>query len=368
VKHPFHTTATFELRGPVGPYRARALIFRDPASLALLEEVERVAPTDVTVLLRGETGTGKELIARYLHERSARRDGPFVAVNCGALSHALLESELFGHERGAFTGALTSRAGFIEAASGGTLFLDEIGELPGPAQVHLLRVLQEREVTRVGSRVPTSVDVRVVAATHRNLGMEVAHDRFRRDLFYRLAVVSLYLAPLRERRGDIVPLARNFLQLHAQRLGLGALRLSEAAEAELASRAWPGNIRELENVVVRAILRREGTVVGLDALAGEERFDPVPPAAERAPTPSDGPGLERAIECLAEADRSDLLEIVEGTLYRTLYRRSDGNQLQIARTLGVSRDVVRARLMKYDLLAPRRRVRHGAVEQTRDDP
>jgi sigma-54 dependent transcriptional regulator len=204
--------------GSILSIRAKALLFHDPRSVALLEHVERIARSEASVLVIGETGTGKELIARHLHARSERR-GPFVAVNCGAFSETLIDAELFGHESGAFTGASHSRAGWFEAANGGTLFLDEIGDLPLALQVKLLRVLQERQVVRLGSRKPVALDVRLVAATNVDLRQAVEAQRFRADLYYRLNVAPVALPPLRERPGDILPLARHFVGVYAPRRG-----------------------------------------------------------------------------------------------------------------------------------------------------
>ena len=228
--------------------RAKALIFQHPKSLELLRQVELIAPTEAGVLIIGETGTGKELIARHIHTHSGRR-GPFVAVNCGAFSETLVEAELFGHEAGAFTGAQQARPGWFEAASGGTLFLDEVGDLPLAMQVKLLRVLQERQVVRLGSRKPVPVDVRLVAATNVNLEKAVQAGRFRLDLYYRLNVAPLNLPALRERRDDILPLVEYFIEHYRQRLGISAPKLSPEAAAQLVAYQWPGNIRELENVV-----------------------------------------------------------------------------------------------------------------------
>ncbi|MFZ4651968.1 MAG: sigma 54-interacting transcriptional regulator, partial [Rubrivivax sp.] len=226
---------------PAGPasalsIRAKAMLFEDPRSLRLLAEVERVARSEATVLMIGETGTGKELIARHIHRKSGRR-GPFLAVNCGAFSESLIDAELFGHEAGAFTGAATARAGWFEAADGGTLFLDEIGDLPLPLQVKLLRVLQERQVVRLGSRKAVPLDVRLVAATNIDLQRAVDAQRFRADLFWRLSVATLELPPLRERPGDVLPLARHFVGVYGPRLGLSDVVFSDAAQAAV-KRSW----------------------------------------------------------------------------------------------------------------------------------
>ncbi len=244
------------------PMRASVLVFEDPLSRALLERIQLIAPSGANALIVGETGTGKELIAGHIHALSPRAQEPFIAVNCGAFSENLVESELFGHERGAFTGAISSKPGWFEAAQGGTLFLDEIGDLPLALQVKLLRVLQERQVVRVGSRKPIDIDVRVVAATNVNLESAVNSGRFREDLYYRLNVASLHLAPLRDRPGDIPPLVAHFLRVYSERLGVKDIRVSAEALKLLAhGHSWPGNIRELENVIHHAILVRRGNVI-----------------------------------------------------------------------------------------------------------
>jgi DNA-binding NtrC family response regulator len=232
----------------------------DPAMARLAETVERVAPSNATVLLLGETGTGKEVIARALHFHSGRRDEPFVAVNCANLKGELLESELFGHERGAFTGADRARAGRVEAARGGTLFLDEIGELPPGLQAKLLRLLQEKEYERLGSDRTLRADVRVVAATHRDLAHAIRDGGFREDLYYRLKVISLTIPPLRERRADILPLAEWWLDKHAGEAGRQPPRLSHDVHQALLRYAWPGNVRELSNVMERCVLLAGDTV------------------------------------------------------------------------------------------------------------
>jgi formate hydrogenlyase transcriptional activator len=234
----------------------------------VLESVEQVAPADTTVLLTGETGTGKELIARAIHRRSSRSKGPLVTVHCAAIPNTLLASELFGHERGAFTGATERRKGRFEKANGGTLFLDEIGELPPEAQVLLLRVLQEREFERLGGGDPVQVNVRVIAATNRDLREEVRANRFRDDLYYRLNVFPIHMPPLRERREDIGPLSARLTAKHAARLGRTIERIDKQSLKLLESYEWPGNVRELENVLERAvILSRHGTLrIGHDFL------------------------------------------------------------------------------------------------------
>ena len=237
--------------------RAKALVFSDPLSEKLLEYIERIAPSEAPVLIGGETGTGKELVARHIHLLSGRR-GPFLAVNCGAISDQLAESELFGHEAGSFTGAVGKREGWFEAAHEGTLFLDEIGDLPLPLQVKLLRVLQEKEVVRIGSRKSIPVNVRLVAATNVDLDYAVSAGHFRRDLLYRINIVHVKLPTLRERTGDILPLAEHFLKTYSQRMGYKQPAFSANAIQLMLNYAWPGNIRELENVVHFALLVASG--------------------------------------------------------------------------------------------------------------
>jgi len=227
----------------------------------LFRRVEKVAATDISVLITGETGTGKELVATELHRRSPRAKGPFVAINCGAIPENLLESELFGHVRGAFTGAVANREGKFQAANGGTLFLDEIGEMPMPLQVKLLRVLEERRVTRIGEHSPKDIDIRVVAATNRDLVAEVRAGKFREDLYYRLNVVRLHLAPLRERGEDVVLLARYFLKRHGEEMGVHARGFADDAGRAIQLHLWPGNIRELENRIKKALIFAEGSEI-----------------------------------------------------------------------------------------------------------
>jgi sigma-54 dependent transcriptional regulator len=298
------------------------------------------------VLITGETGTGKELVARHLHALSPRAKNPFLAVNCGAFSETLVESELFGHERGSFTGANVARAGWFEAAVGGSLFLDEIGDLPLAMQVKLLRVLQERQVVRLGSRVPVAIDVRVIAATNVNLEDAVAAGRFREDLYYRLQVATLQVPPLRERRGDIYPLAQHFLRLYGERLGLQGPTLTEEAMELLVNRHfWPGNIRELENVIHHALLVcRENLVrpedLRLSTLSTRSSVASSDPEQE----------LHSALLALFEKDRPNLYATIEATVMKAAYEFCDRNQLQTARLLGISRNIVRARLIQCGVL------------------
>jgi two-component system response regulator PilR (NtrC family) len=257
--------------------RYEGLVGRSPAMRALYQMVEKVAPARTTVLITGESGTGKELVARALHGKSPRAAEPFVPVNCGAIPEGLIESELFGHVKGAFTGAQGARPGLFQAATGGTLFLDEVGELPVPLQVKLLRVIQERHVRAVGADEDEEVDVRLIAATNRDLAAEVAAGRFREDLYYRLNVIQLRVPPLRERREDVMLLAAHFLRRFEAEHGRERLDLSREAKKRLDAYDFPGNVRELENLIERAVTLSDGPEVTLDALPGPLR--PPAPAA-----------------------------------------------------------------------------------------
>ena len=327
--------------------RATAQVFQDPVSAALLERIRMVAPSDANVLIIGETGTGKELIARHVHELSQRNTGPFVAVNCGAFSESLVESELLGHEKGAFTGALTAKTGWFEAANGGTLFLDEIGDLPLSIQVKLLRVLQEREVVRLGSCKSTPIDVRVVTATNIRLQDAVAAGHFREDLFYRLHVAHLALPTLRERPGDILPLAQHFLAEYRRRLGYGATDLDASAASKLLTHTWPGNIRELENVIHHALLICQNDIISavhlhLSSLSiGRHSVK-----NESAPEISPQQALVNALHLLFEESDAQMFDRIEETVMRTAFEFCHRNQVQTAKLLGISRNIVRAHLIK----------------------
>src|SRR5471032_945551 len=329
--------------------RATVIVFKDPRSLELLNRIERLAPSEANALIMGETGTGKELVARHIHNLSRRSAEPFVAVNCGSFPESLVESELFGHEKGAFTGATSSKAGWFEAAKGGTLFLDEIGDLPLNMQVKLLRVLQEREVVRLGSRTAIPINVRLVAATNVNLADAVVAGHFREDLFYRLHVATIRLPPLRERPGDILPLAEFFLEEHCQRLGYNRASLSIEAERKLLEHSWPGNIRELENAIHHALLVCRNQRVApadlhlVDMRSAGIRQGEVPQQNHVVSGPVD---LEAALNALFERNIPDLYEHIEETIFRTAYRYCHGNQLQTGRLLNISRNIVRARLEK----------------------
>lgn len=332
---------------PTHSLRATAQVFQDERSVALLKRVRMVAPSDANVLIVGETGTGKELIARHVHDLSGRASRCFVAVNCGAFSESLIESELFGHEKGAFTGAVSAKAGWFEAANGGTLFLDEIGDLPLSIQVKLLRVLQEREVVRLGSRKSVRVDVRVVAATNVRLQDAVAAGHFREDLFYRLHVVHLELPTLRDRPGDILPLACHFIEEYRQRLGFGTMRLDAGAERKLAEYDWPGNIRELENVIHHALLVCRHDVLRAEHLhlsslnvrrRSRHAGSPAPATPQEA--------LKTVLLDLFNESHDRLFDTIEETVTRTAFEFCHRNQVQTAKLLGISRNVLRSRLIK----------------------
>jgi transcriptional regulator with PAS, ATPase and Fis domain len=282
-----------------------------PSMREVYRKLEKVAATDISVLITGETGTGKELVAREIHRRSARLDGPFVTINCGAIPENLIESELFGHVRGAFTGAVMDRPGKFHIADGGTLFLDEIGELPLNLQVKLLRVLQERVVMRVGSSRPEKVDIRIVAATNRDLEQMVKEGQFREDLYYRLNVVNLWLPPLRERGDDVLIIAKTLLSKYAEEFQSPVRGFNPAAIQALKKFHWPGNIRQLQNLIKKALVLCESKLLSPDDLD-------IGATAETGIMP-----LEKAKE---DFQRRYVLEVLE---------RNAGNRTQTARDLGV---------------------------------
>jgi DNA-binding NtrC family response regulator len=310
-------------------YAADQVIAESPRSRELLSLIRRVAPSRATVLVQGESGTGKELVARLLHYWSERVGRPFVAVNCKAFAEGVLESELFGHEKGAFTGATAARAGCFERASGGTLFLDEIGEISGDFQAKLLRVLQEGEVLRVGGTEARRVDVRVVAATNRQLKDEIAAGRFREDLFFRLNVIPIALVPLRERREDIVPLARHFLRRHAEQSGR-QVALAPEAEAALAVHGWRGNVRELENAIERGVVLARGDVITPEDLL----LDDAPAAAASA-------GGEGTLQ--ATLDQATAARI------HAALDAAHGQRTEAARALGIDRTTLYRLMKRYGL-------------------
>jgi len=314
------------------------LIGSGPAMRKVFETIQKVAETDLTVLVRGESGTGKELVAQALHHRSPRRDRPFVAVNCAAISRELVESELFGHEKGAFTGADARRVGRFEAADGGTIFLDEIGDMPLETQSKVLRVLQERSFERVGGTKTIEADVRVVAATHRDLEAEVKRGRFREDLYYRLRVVEIALPPLRQRPEDIAPLVERFLDQLATRLGRERCRMGVAALARLARHTWPGNVRELRNVIEQAAVLASREVIDEEDL----RLGAAPVAAEGAPPAAGG--------SFAEAKRRSTEAFERGYLLRAL-RANGGNVSRTAEAIGMVRQSLQQKIRELGLRA-----------------
>jgi Nif-specific regulatory protein len=315
------------------------------ASQALREALrlgKRVAGSTATVLLLGETGTGKELLARYIHENSKRADKPLIAVNCAALPETLLESELFGHEKGAFTGAVSQKAGRFELADGGTLFLDEIGDVPLSIQVKLLRVLQEKQFVRVGGTRTLACDVRILAATNRNLPAAIAAGRFRQDLYYRLNVFPIEMPPLRSRQEDIPLLVEHFAKRCSVNLGVPQPRVSAEAMSLLVMYAWPGNIRELQNVIERAVLLAEGEILPMHL--PPELASPAPTAPARSAVPASGAGL-------SPAGPPSLWGYEKALIVKAL-AENNWNQSRAARALGISRDNLRYRLKKFHIRKP----------------
>ncbi len=307
-----------------------------------------MAPTDSTVLIQGESGTGKELVARALHNLSRRAKAPLISVNCAAIPETLIESELFGHEKGAFTGATAGRAGLVEAADGGTLFLDEIGELPLEAQARLLRVLQEGEIRRVGSVQSQKVDVRLIAATHRDLKSLARNGQFREDLYYRLHVISLRLPALREREDDVQDIAQVFLARQCARMGREALSFSAEALKAIGHYHWPGNVRELENAIERAVILSEGSQIPLDLLGIDVELDEdfAPAHGEHAPAASNEPAEDLSLE--------DYFQ------HFVLEHQDHMTETELARKLGISRKCLWERRQRLGI--PRRK--SGASSDT----
>jgi two-component system response regulator FlrC len=306
------------------------IVTRNAPMLNRLERARRMAATDATLLLSGESGTGKEMVARAIHAWSPRAEAPFVALNCAAMPETLVEAELFGHERGAFTDARAARAGVIEQADGGTLFLDEIGEMPAAAQAKLLRVLQDRSVRRLGGTTTREVDVRFIAATNRSLTELVRERLFREDLYYRLAVMTVELPPLRERADDIAVLAEHFVRRFAADYGRPAPRLTPAALDRLAAHAWPGNVRELENTLHRAVIEAQGATIDVAHLA----LAPAP-AASADGAPADLAGRS--------------WDAVEKELILSTLARVGGNRRRAAELMGMAERTLRNRLREYRL-------------------
>ncbi|WP_370585629.1 aliphatic sulfonate ABC transporter substrate-binding protein [Pantoea sp. S61] len=333
----------------------------DPASLAFQSLLDKFAPTDATVLIVGETGTGKEVVARYLHHHSQRRHGPFLAVNCGALTESLAEAELFGHEKGAFTGATQAHPGWFESAQGGTLLLDEIGELSLSLQVKLLRVLQEREITRVGSRKPIKVDVRVIAATHVDLAQAIRERQFREDLYYRLNIAVVPLPPLRHRRDDIPLLAQHFLSLYARRLGRPVRRLSPDALEVLLEYSWPGNIRELENTLHNAVL-----------LSREETLTPthlrLTRYSEQGFSSAEESTLDNFLRQQLSTKPNQLFDRVIASLITHALEFTEHNQTQAAALLGISRHTLRTHLAHQGMIKGRRKTTSHVATASVNEP
>jgi two-component system response regulator AtoC len=326
----------------------KRIIGDSKAMRRLLEATQRIASRDVTVLVRGETGTGKELFAELLHVQSARASKPLVRFNCAALPAELADAELFGHVRGAFTGATASRSGFFSQADGGTLILDEVGELPPAIQAKLLRALQEGEIQPVGSGRIEKVNVRVVAATNRDLAADVKTGAFREDLYYRLAVVELVVPPLRDRKDDIAPLAHEFARRYADRFGLGAVSLEPALIDALTRADWPGNVRQLENTIARLAALSTGGAITL----ADYQFASGAPATSEPPPPVEAdPGDEHAAPLDARHGPSlkEQVEAFERGLVARALENTGGNQSEAARRLGVSRVTLIDKMKKYHL-------------------
>ncbi len=298
---------------------------------AIFRIVEKVAPTDSSVLIFGESGTGKELVARAIHKTSKRADGPFIKINCGALTETLLESELFGHEKGAFTGAIRTKLGRFELADGGTLFLDEIGDVPLSMQVKLLRALQEQEFERVGGETTHKVDVRVISATNKDIDKEVAEGRFRQDFYYRLHVVPMTLPPLRARRDDVPMLVRHFIEKLAKKTNPKVRGIADDALARLMAYHWPGNVRELENVIEQALVFAEGSLIDVSSL----------------PAFLQGPSDDNKLDVPREMSLPEILDDLERQLILKAYEKAGGVKTETARLLGIKTSALYYKLDKY---------------------
>jgi two-component system nitrogen regulation response regulator GlnG len=336
--------------------RADAIVGRCAAMQEVYKAVGRVAAQDVTVLITGATGTGKELVARALYQHSRRASGPFLAINCAAIPETLLESELFGHEKGAFTGADRRRIGKFEQCSGGTLFLDEVADMTAPTQAKLLRLLQEQRFERLGGNETVQTDVRVLAATNRDLEAEVTHGRFRRDLFYRLSVFTIHLPPLCERGDDLTLLVQHYLRRYGRELSKEVKAVAPEAMELLRRYPWPGNVRELQSVLKQALLLATGPVLLSDFLP--QALHPHPSEAPAAAWPDGAPAtadaaLEQFLDERIRAGSADLyaeaVRRLERTLLAHVLRHTGGNQLQAARLLGITRGSLRAKLRELGI-------------------
>ncbi|MGC8718557.1 MAG: sigma-54-dependent transcriptional regulator [Thermodesulforhabdaceae bacterium] len=337
---------------PEKDYSSDALIGRSPAMQEIFKAIGRVAPTDATVLIRGESGTGKELVARAIYQHSTRSDKPFLVINCVAIPETLLESELFGYEKGAFTGAHSRRIGKIEQANGGTIFLDEIGDMPLSIQAKLLRLLQEKSLERLGGRQPIPVDVRIIAATNRDLESAVAEGRFRSDLYYRLKVVTLHLPPLRERREDIGLLADYFLARYSAEMGIPNPGLTPQARAFMQALDWPGNVRELANTIKKVLIFNRGMPITKEELAD---------AVGQSETRNLMTDVSQIRDVLRQWVRhellhrqsehilEDLISEVETEIIRQALEIVGGNRSQAAKLLGLSRPTLITRMEKYGI-------------------
>jgi len=311
-------------------YPVTGIIGSSPLMINLFGKISKVAPTDATVLIQGESGTGKELVARALHTQSRRKDAPMISVNCAAIPETLIESELFGHEKGAFTGAASLRLGLVEAADGGTLFLDEIGELPLEAQARLLRVLQEGEIRRVGSVQSRKVDVRLIAATHRNLKELASKAEFREDLYYRLNVLELHLPPLRDRSHDVIELAEFILVRSCEKMNRSLMHLTDASRQAILHYQWPGNVRELENAIERAVILADGDDITPENMAIDFSPDQLVPQALKENL------LEPTSSANNETNSGDL-SLDDYFMHFVLENEDGMNETDLARKLGVSR-------------------------------
>ncbi|MDQ8936240.1 sigma-54 interaction domain-containing protein [Acinetobacter rudis] len=347
VKHP-------ESRQLARTVKASAYVFEDQNSKRLMSYISQIAPSEATVLIIGETGTGKELVARQIHQHSHRRQQPFIAVNCGALSDTLAETELFGHEKGAFTGAISQQMGWFEAAEGGTIFLDEIGDLSPNIQVKLLRILQENEIVRVGSRKTKKIDVRVIAATNIRLEEAVYAGNFREDLYFRLKVASLSILPLRLRIDDILPLAQHFIEDYSMSLKRPPAVLTTEAQQLLCEYHWPGNIRELENAIHHALLIcKNGLIQSYDfQLSGFKHKLLSNVHDDLIYQANHGQSLKQTLLAWFEQGISNLDERLEAEITQAAYEYCHKNQLHTAKLLGVSRNIIRARLIRHGFLEP----------------
>ena len=311
-----------------------------PALRRSIDQAMQVMETDMNVLLNGESGTGKELFARAIHQGSRRREGPFVTINCAAISSDLAESLLFGHSKGAFTGATSDHAGYFEQADGGTIFLDEIGDMSLDIQAKVLRALQEKKIRRVGEKKERAVDFRLVSATHRDFSQAITNGTFRADLYYRLEEYPLYIPPLRERREDIVPLAEHFLREFCKANGLESPSIAPEALLSLEQHPWPGNIRELQNIIRRAVLTAENGRITAFALLSAQQPSPARPSAPEPPRP-DAPAATR--------DGQAMLREIELQAIVDTYRQCSGNQSRTAERLGISRSTLIRKMKRYGL-------------------